>query len=78
MGAQVFTFIVDVGLEIKGAVASEVAGEVAGNAVSEVAIERCVGQRVVVQPQVPQQGVVEGGPPHALLPEVPHEELETD
>lgn len=41
---QAFTFIVDVGLKIKGVVA----GEVAVNAVGEVAIERCIGQCVVV------------------------------
>lgn len=70
----VLTFIVDVGFEIEGAVA----GEVAINAIGEVAVERCVGQRGVVQPKVPHQSVIEGRPPHALVPEVPHEELEAD
>lgn len=74
------TFIVDVGLKIKSAVAGEVGGEVAVSevAISKVAIESCIGQRVIVQPHVPHQGVIEGGPPHTLLPKVPHEELEAD
>lgn len=71
---QALTFIVDVGLKIKGAVA----GEVAVNTVGEVAVERCIGQCVVVQPELPQQGVIEGGPPHTLVPEVSHEELEAN
>lgn len=75
MGHMDVTFVIDVGLKIKSAVAGEVAGEVA---ISEVAVESRVGQRVVVQPHVPHQGVIEGGPPHTLLPKVPHEELEAD
>lgn len=88
-GCRSFTFVVDVGLEVKGAVAGEVPGEVPSEVPSEVAnevpgevIHEVVGGRVdqgvVVQPQILQEGDVGGWPPHTLLPKVAHEELEAD
>lgn len=79
-----FTFITDVGLEVKGApgevpgeVPSEIPGEVPGEVIHEV-VEGGVGRGVVVQPQILQEGAVGGRPAHALLPQVAHEELEAD
>lgn len=80
-GSKSFTFIADVGLKVKGAVAGEVPGEVPGEIPSEViheVVEGRVDRGVVVQPQILQEGAVGGRPAHTLLPEVAHEELEAD